>query len=131
MNSFDTQANDFITKHGISIHLEKNGQRKQCTWEPSGHGYRVTVKRKGKQMSFDFFDSVSNMVKGLTPSHYSILACLSSEMHCSETLKDFCAEFGYEVGKASEKTFKSLLSMSRKIHEFFTKEQLKELSEIW
>lgn len=129
MSNYDTQANDLLEKHGITIQLAKGENKKECTWN-CGNAYRVILKRKGKQMSFDFFDSIRNMQESLTPSNYDILAYLSAEMHCPETLEDFCGEFGYEMGKDSRKTFKSLQGISRKIHKFFTEDQLEELSEI-
>ena len=57
--------------------------------------YRVTIKRHGKQFSFDFTDSIYNTENGILPTEYDILACL--QKYEVGDFEEFCSDFGYDV----------------------------------
>jgi len=98
------------------------------------HGWCYDIcisKHNGTFMEFPFWDSVANMEKGANPDDYAILSCLSSEMHCPDTFERFCSEFVYDYYSTKAKdTFDKVLSFSREIQEFFTEEELSDLSKI-
>jgi hypothetical protein len=126
--NYDEQANAFLNKHRIIIELKKGENKKPCRWD-CGDSYLVILKCGRKRMSFDFHDSINNQKFGLIPSSYAILACISAEMHCPDTLEDFQSEFGYEQWEGKD-IFKACQSFSKRIRKFFTPEQLEELEEI-
>ena len=79
-------------------------------------------------MSFDYFDSINNYLKGVTELRaYDALTCCSSELHCPDTFEDFCSEFGYdEDSRKDEKTFRALKKFSDKLQKFFDTEELRD-----
>jgi len=97
--NYKQQAADFLTKYGITFSA-KLANTKTPDWKddsrPVNH-FVVTLKQGKKRVSFDFFDSINNYEKGVKElSCYSVLSCCSSEIHCPETFKEFCNEFGYD-----------------------------------
>jgi len=120
------------------------------------HGlrYRIVLSRKGKaDVSFDYWGSIAdrealakrNAWGGLTaaeaqaeakakrePSPYSVLACISGDIHCPETFEDFCAEYGYdEDSRKAEATFRRVFEFAKELRAFFaTDEEREALAEI-
>ena len=135
MNQYDQQAADFLAKHNIKFSF-KLANTKTPDWKndsrPVNH-FIATFRRGKKRMSFDFFDSINNFNNGvITLQAYDALVCCSSEIHCPDTFKEFCSEFGYdEDSRKAEKTFKSLKKFSDKLRKFFDSEEIRDdLSEI-
>jgi hypothetical protein len=130
MNQYDQQAADFLTKHGITFSF-KLSNTKVPSWKddsrPVNH-FIATFKKAGKRMSFDYFDSINNYLKGVTELRaYDALTCCSSELHCPDTFEDFCSEFGYdEDSRKDEKTFRALKKFSDKLQKFFDTEELRD-----
>lgn len=97
MSEYTQMADDFCTKHGVSIIIKRGENHKPPITD--GIGYRVEIKRivngQLRQYSFDFSDSVYNKEHGLQPTNYDILACL--EKYEIGDFEDFCSEFGYPM----------------------------------
>ena len=135
MNDYDQQAADFLTKHGITFSAKLSNTKKP-SWKssPVNH-FIVTFKRGKKKMSFDFFDSVNNYLKGITElDAYSALTCCSSELYCPDTYEEFCSEYGYSAydvdtgkkDKNSAATFRALKKMSDKLQKFFDSKEMRD-----
>lgn len=65
------------------------------------------------------------------PTAYDILACISSDVNCPETFKDFCGDYGCEEDSIQAlQTFRRCSRFAKRLREFFTKQEQEELSEI-
>lgn len=142
LSTYDQAAIDFLNKHRINFRATLAKKQKAPGWadENKEHGlyYRITLSKSYKtkkiypsRITFDFWDSIAAKEKGETPSAYSVLACISGDVHCPETFEDFCAEYGYnEDSRAAYATFKRCTKFSRRLRDFFTAQEIKELAEI-
>ena len=132
---YNQQAADFLTRNGIKFRSVLS-DTKRAPWQKMGctdsHHYRVTLSKPGKRVAFDFWDSIQNRRDGIRElSAYSVLACISGDVHCPETFADFCSEYGYDTdSRSAEQTFRRCLAFSRKLRAFFTEKEIQELSEI-
>lgn len=137
LNEYDKQAADFLTKYSLTIQVRKVNT-KNASWAKSpmdcGNHYNVVILDKNRRISFDFWGSINDKKTGQNPSYYTILSCLSSDIYCPETFKEFCADFGYDYGKGDFQenyaTFKRCSSFSKRLREFFTKKEQEELTKI-
>ena len=141
MTTYQQQAADFLAKHNIQFSA-KLANTKLPTWKESdtrkNNHFVVTLKsttlaRAENKASLDFFDSENNFRDGKKElDAYSVLACISSDINCPDTLADFCSEYGYdEDSRKVEKTFRACVKQSNKLRKFFTTdEELADLAEI-
>jgi hypothetical protein len=134
MNQYHQQAEKFLNDFGIKCRIVKSNT-KDANWQPSGDHYKITLWRKlankNKRISFDFWGSLNDKEKGIALHPYSVLACISGEVYCSDSFADFCAEFGYDIDSISvKKTFKDCVKMSKKLQGFFNDKEIKALQEI-
>lgn len=128
--TYDNQATEFLTRNGLKLRITISDS-KEATWSPSGHHYRVTLSRKGNRLTFDFWGSAQDMQRGVDPTAYDILACLSIESGCPDTFEDFCAEYGYEEDSINAlQTFRRCSRFAKRLQAFFTEKELTELREI-
>lgn len=83
------------------------------------------------RITFDFWDSVANANAGKAPTAYSVLACISSDAHTSETFEDWCSEYGESTDylKALQ-TFRRCNTFAKRLRAFFTPAELEQLAEI-
>lgn len=57
--------------------------------------YKVVIRRRGKQYTYKFYDSVSHTNKNIKPSEYDVLSCLTK--YDVGSFEEFCSEYGYEI----------------------------------
>lgn len=133
MSAYEAQANAFLAKYGIKFAAAHKGE-KEPPWSQGkdyGDHFRVTLKRPGKSISFDFWGSVNDRDNGKRPTAYDVLAYISGDYHCPDTFEDFCSqEYGYDPGRKAEQTFKACQAMTKKLHQFFSEDEARDLSEI-
>lgn len=145
LSSYEQTALDFLAKHGITFRATLAKVQKAPKWADDGseHGlqYRVTLSRKTRPggvnavhaspLSFPFWDSVAAKENGEILSAYSVLACISGDVHCSETFADFCGDYGYdEDSRTAYAAFKRCATFARKLRAFFSEKEIEGLSEI-
>lgn len=152
VDGYQQQALSFLSRNGLKLRITLSNS-KVAPWN-DGTGehnhYRVTVSRKeryegyivgtGKnaqlvakppRLVFDYFGSIADAKAGTPPSEYDVLACLSSYLHCDDTLADFCANMGYsEDSIKARQTFTRCKRFSERLQEFFTENEQTELTEI-
>lgn len=127
--SYDQQAQDFLTKWGIRLTVTPTFSGK-CPPFCDGkciHGdeHRITLFRKGKCLSFPFWNSLNDANAGIEPSAYSVLACIGSDLNCPNTFEDFCGEYGYDQdSRKAYRDFKRCLSFSERLNAFFDGEEM-------
>ena len=153
MSKYDDKAQAFLDEHDLRLRTMQRGDRCPGSWihipmigrngvfpflswcdGTCSHGdrYRVTISRKGGgRLGFDFWNSVKDVQNGKEPTAYDVLACISGDVFCPETFKDFCGEYGYD--KDSRKaltTFPLVDRFARRLRKFFNEAERNELGEI-
>lgn len=133
MNEYDKQAKDFLKRFGIKISKTYIGDRKGFPNQPDGtlihKEWSVRIFHEDnptEYMQFPFYGIYHD---------YDILACLSSEMYCPETIEDFIDEYGYEIKRGGDlkrvmTIYEGLKKQSDDLHRIFNEEELEALSEI-
>lgn len=87
---------------------------------------------KPSRLTFDFWGSIADQRAGKkTVSAYDVLACISSDVYCPDTFKDFCGEYGYDTDSIEAlQTFRRCSRFAKRLREFFTAAELEKLSQI-
>jgi hypothetical protein len=149
MNDYNVEAIDFLKNNNVSLKISKaqktvseicNSAKGCFEGETSKHDkYRFTLTTaKGSYWSM-FWNSTHDTEKGIIPTEYDILACLSVDY--SEDFKDFCEQFGYEqylendYGKmvrnaSAYHTYKAVKKQSEGLERIFSEKQLELLHDI-
>ncbi len=141
MNDYNKQALDFLSRNGLKLRITLSNS-KVAPWDDGkdrAH-YRVTLSKRAhrrsydnqaKRLAFDFWTGTAQTKDGEHPSEYDVLACLSSDLHCDDTLADFCANAGYSVDSISAKqTWTRCKRFSERLQGFFTQSEQEQLSQI-
>lgn len=150
MSEYEAQAERFCRKYGVRVSAAFKGDR--CPpWGAEGdrkkfatcscgatHGdrYRVTLRqtdatRRPRSVSFDFWNSHSDMQNGKRPTAYDVLACVSGDIYCPESFEEFCGEYGYdEDSRRAEAVFRRCDVFAQRLRNFFTQEEQEALVEI-
>lgn len=135
LSDYDHQAQAFLTSNGLRLRATLSDS-KPAPWSATANHrhWRVTIWRDSKalwahtgkpsRITFDFW-SVEE------PSDYTILACLSSEAFCPDSFDEFCSDLGYESdSRRALQTFRRSSAFAKRLQDFFTEHDLKELAEI-
>lgn len=133
MSQYQKQANAFLTRHGIKfkfLYIECGPYFEND--KESRNIYRLTLIRQDdrrKRYSTRFGASVHMTLKGIDPTAYDLLACLTK--NDPGTFKDFCNEYGYDTDSISaSRTYHKVRRDWVKVQDFFTEEEMKELYDI-
>ena len=99
MNEYTKRAEEFCERNRVSMDFKFKG----CLSDESFWGdsrphntYEVFIEREGKMMSFTFHDSLHNTEKGIKPTAYDVLCCLT-KYEVEDDVWDFAREFGYDI----------------------------------
>lgn len=147
LSEYDAQAETFLATHGLKFRATLSDS-KTPAWsegEKCGHHYRVTLSkgkpcsadytgniRSASRLTFDFFSSIADAEKGIvTVKPYNVLACISADAYTPATFADFCAEYGYEEDSIKAlQMFRRCDRFAKRLRDFFTEQELTDLSEI-
>lgn len=106
------------------------------------HHYRVTLSRNDpavrreswkplKRIVFDFWGSIADAEKGIHPTAYDVLACISSDTYCAESFKEWAGEFGESTDSIRAlQTYRRCAAFAKRLNQFFTAEEVEALREI-
>lgn len=130
VSEYDAQAAAFLARFALSLTIKPAKANRPAPWakgEKSGNRYRVTLKRDGAALAFDFWGSIadaekldkarralsdaenagipsdevlrelSRAINAAHPSAYDVLACISADTYCPDSFADFCGEYGYAI----------------------------------
>lgn len=124
---YQKQAADFAKKHGITLTI--NGQEYKRHWDDDKQSrwvFNCTLKRKGKQYTFDFGQSTA--AGDEKPTMYDVLTCIEKYDH--PTFEDFCGDYGYDTdSRKAERTFKAVQKEYKAVERLFG-DIMDELQEI-
>ncbi len=130
---YEDQAKNFLSSHGLTMRISLSDS-KPAPWEPSGHHYRVTVSRDrtpGSRLAFDFWGSASDAEKGVDPTPYDILSCISSDATMPGTFPEYCRDFGEEEdSRRALQTFRRADRFAQRLRAFFQPEEIEVMQEI-
>lgn len=108
MNDYNKQAQDFLEKTGTKFKARYLRHDLYFADDKDARDiYRITLKRDGKQYSFNFGQSIANVGKEPTP--YNVLSCVTK--YDPGDFDEFCSEYGYDNG--SHKAHKNYLAVVR------------------
>ena len=149
MNEYEKQAKDFLKRFGIKIRKTYIGDRKGFPNQPDDtlihQEWSVRIFHEDnptEYMQFPLYGSYNDYLEYCRRPgsrrilrDYNILACLSSEMYCPETIEDFIDEYGYEIKRGGDlkrvmNIYDGLKKQSDDLHRIFNEEELEALSEI-
>jgi hypothetical protein len=106
--AYDKQAQDFLDKTGTTFKAEYLTFARYFPGDTENRAiYLITLRRGFKMESFRFGQSIVNSRKGLAPTPYEFLACLTTNP--PGTFDNFCDEYGYSQQA-------NLLVQNRKIY---------------
>jgi len=118
----------YIFNYGQSTYSSTHYQDKNIkerTYTLSGGNRTGGYKVNNPQFLIDYCIKI----KGVQPTAYDILACLTK--HDPGTFEEFCSEFGYdEDSRKAEKTYKAVKDEYMNVCSLFSDEELNELQEI-
>lgn len=97
------------SKFGASLAWDK-----QDSWQQQAHGYTVTLRYQGRQMTTDFW--LGPAISG-EPEVENVIDCLLSDaMGSDQSFEEFCAEFGYDTdSRKAEATYKACKKSGEKL----------------
>ena len=139
MTDYDKQATDFLEKYKIRFSA-KPGTNAAPAWaepgKPHGKHWRIRLAKSTGEgivrietVTFPFWNSIASGSEA--PSAYDVLACISGDVNCPDTFKDFCSDYGYdEDSRKAEQTFKRCRALAVKLQGFFTEQEQTDLQEI-
>ena len=134
INEYEKKAIDFLKKTNVTIKIEflKYDFHFQDDKEKR-NVYKITLKRENKIHSFTFGQSIFNTKKGIKPTAYDILACLTK--YDVGTFNDFINEFGFNLSSMAEynkinKLYKAVKKEFAMVKNLWSNEEFEELSEI-
>lgn len=129
-NEYDQQAIKFLNAHACTLtgkHLKRGKYFSDD--EQERDIYEIHLKRGSKEYIFTFGQSLANTKKGVAPSAYDVLACLTK--YEPGTFEDFCSEFGYDTdSKRAEKTYNAVRDEYLNVSRLFNEDEMEMLREI-
>ena len=138
MNSsdYENQAKEFLYRFGLSFMADISdnqscppwGAEKPCNHLTHGRKYNIGFMRRFDQPSleFNFWGSKHDQEDGKHPTAYDVLSCISSDASQPEDPDEVYAEYGNM--KPSQCI--AIAEFSKKLKQFFSKEELEALAEI-
>lgn len=145
MSEYEMRAKKFLKDCKASLIIVYSGTKVNKNWNEKQKRdcYLVNIVTPKGNMQVNFWDSFYNTIENINrkasgrsprePSAYDVLSCLAS--HDVGDIKDFIAEFGYEVKKRDDfACIKNIYNAVKKEYEdvcrCFTEEQIEKLQEI-
>jgi hypothetical protein len=103
-----------LERDNVRAEFKFGEARKTAPW-PLVNNWRVTLKRKGRRMSVDFFGG-SAVTR---PSAADVLSSMCLDANRGASFEDFCSEFGYSQDSIQAlKTYRACIVIERKLQRF-------------
>ena len=125
--NYQKQAQDFATKYGVKLLINSVNYGKHFQDDKeSRYIFNCTIKRNGKQYTFNFGQSIAQGSN--EPTMYDILTCL--EKYESRDFEDFCSNYGYDNDSIKAlNTYKAVSREYKAVNRLFG-DIMEELQEI-
>ena len=99
MSEYTKRAEEFCERNHVKMDFRFKGcLSDERFWGDSRprNTYEVFIEREGKMMSITFHDSLHNTEKGIKPTAYDVLSCLT-KYEVEDDVWDFAQEFGFDI----------------------------------
>lgn len=113
MDNYLENTKKFMKNNGVTMSIKlidkvyNPWKEEQCRyWH---NKYKVVIKRNGKQMTVNFYDSAYNTREGIEPNEYDILSCI--QKYNPYSFEDFCKDYGYNIDSC--KDYKAYLAVQK------------------
>ena len=130
MSTYEVEARRVASKIGLTVKAEQKGDGCPPWKTPCdcihGDRYRVTLRKKRRSMSFDFWNSLKDMQDGKEPGYYDVLSCISSDA-TGPTDPDEVVE---EYGDMKPSQAIAAAKFSARLQAFFSGEEIDALGEV-
>lgn len=130
VSEYEANAQRIAREIGLVVRAAFKGDR--CPpWEHEkgcihGDRYRVTLKLRGRSLSFDFWNSLAATQANKRPGYYDILSCVGAEASAPTDPDEVVSEYGrMEPWQAV-----AVAKFAQRLQNFFTEDELRQLSEI-
>jgi hypothetical protein len=133
--NYNKQAEEFLKKYKLNLSVRKAIPQKAPLWTDNekeyGIHYAVSLSNiSGKHYDFDYWGSVKDKEDNKGATHYSILACLDTQL-AGESYEEFCDNYGYDTdSRRAMRTYKAVLKQIEGLKKVLTTEAIGELNEI-
>jgi hypothetical protein len=153
-NEYDIQAQHFLTVHGLAMTFN-HAAAKMPPWQsgevlpPRHYGegsryrrddvtvdqhWRVTIRRKAgdgrRSLTFDFFNSIHDTQSGINLRPYSVLACISSDVHYTD-VDELISELGMDAdSRRDHAQARAAVRFAERLRTFFSEAEIEALQEI-
>mgnify|MGYP001558519791 CR=1 FL=1 len=129
-STYEEQAQRVAQAIGLTVKAAFKGDKcpqweKPCKHQ-HGDRYRITLRKAGRSISFDWWNSINDIQKGTRPDYYDILSSVSSDAFSPTDPDEVVAEFG-EMKPSRAVT---IAKFAAKLQAFFTEDELTALGEI-
>jgi hypothetical protein len=110
---------------GLKMKIGESEYKKHFpTDKDNRYVFKITLKKGGKQYTFNFGQSISEGSN--EPTLYSVLSCL--QKYDVGTFEDFCGDFGYdEDSRTAERTYKAVVKEFQAMERLFNSDELELL----
>lgn len=126
---------DFMKKNSVKMTTDFIGHKSHFSGEDEKRNvYKICIKRREKQYTFEFGQSIINSEKNIAPNAYDILTCLTKSD--PGTFEEFCDEYGYDIDSKNieriyiERIYKNVKKEWKNVNNLF-EDVLEELQEIY
>jgi len=128
--NYEKQASDFLRCAGVKIKIKFLKTDKYFYDDKEVRDiYNFVILRGKRRYCGTFGASLFNTKKGIVPSEYDILACLT-KYEPEETIKDFMSAYGYEDEKTAKKIYNEVKKEYQGMKMLFNDKELEILQEI-
>ena len=129
-STYEEQAQRVAQAIGLTVKAAFKGDKCPQWEKPCKHQhcdrYRITLRKAGRSISFDWWNSINDIQKGTRPDYYDILSSVSSDAFSPTDPDEVVAEFG-EMKPSRAVT---IAKFAAKLQAFFTEDELTALGEI-
>jgi len=134
VSNYEKQANDFLanTQSTLSIKFLKHDFH--FDGDKNTRDIYLCVLKRGKlSHKIKFGQSIVNSEKGLEPTAYGILTCLTK--YDTGSFENFCGDFGYNTNSYAEsrkarKTYNAVRKEYEALAKMYSEEELSLMAEI-
>ena len=132
-SGYENKARAAARQLGLTLSIG-NPENECPPWRSKGqrcdhiHGYRylVTLHKRGKRLTFLFWNSRDDADKGIDPGYYDILACVSSD----SSMPTDPDEVVVELGEMKPSQAIAAAKFAARLQRFFSPDELQVLSEV-
>ena len=129
---YESKAKRIAKSIGLAVEVSRHPEGGCPPWgggacdHAHGDRYRIRLKRGGRSIGFDFWNSRHDSERGERPGYYSILACVASDASGPTDPDEIAAEYG--PMRPSQAI--AVARHSARLRAFLTEREIERLGEV-